>query len=47
MQVGVSNQVARVLGGLSGSYFEFTGVELDKLKNIMLPTAEFARKRAK
>ena len=35
------------LGGLVGRIVSFTGVELDKLKNIMLPTAGFARKTAK
>ena len=34
-------------GDSVGRIFNFTGVELDKLKNIMLPTAGFARKSAK
>ena len=39
---------SRVSSGDSvGRILSFTGVELDKLKNIVLPTAGFARKRAK
>ena len=39
---------SRVSSGNSvGRILSFTGVELDKLKNIMLPTAGFARKSTK